>query len=133
VHPRLRRRASLPSQTMTATAATRVLNTDTPPLVELAVELGSGIRCWNRRARREARRHRESLSRGMSSVGDATRAEGKLGAVISSVDHYLQARERLIVELHAERGRSPRAIADLARMNHQAIANVIERATGERP
>jgi hypothetical protein len=69
----------------------------------------------------------------MSSVGDATRAEGKLGAVISSVDHYLQARERLIVELHAERGRSPRAIADLARMSHQAIANVIERATGERP
>jgi hypothetical protein len=32
---------------------------DAPLLVELALELGFGVRCWNRRARREGRRHRE--------------------------------------------------------------------------
>jgi hypothetical protein len=106
---------------------------DAPLLVELALELGSGIRCWNRRARREGRRHRESLGRGMSPVSDATRDERKLDAVISSVDHYLRARDRLIVELHAEHGRSLRAIADLAGMSHQAVANIMERANGERP
>jgi hypothetical protein len=70
-------------------------DTDTPLLVELALELGSGIRRWNRRARWEARRHRGSRGRGMSPVSDATRA-AKLEAVISSFDHYLQARDRLI-------------------------------------
>jgi hypothetical protein len=48
----------------------------------------------------------------MSPVSDATRAERKLDSVISSVDHYLQARDRLIVELHAEHGRLLRAIHD---------------------
>ena len=57
----------------------------------------------------------------------------KLEAVISSADRYLQARNRLIVELHAEHGRSLRAIADLAGMSHQAVANIIERSNREHP
>jgi hypothetical protein len=57
----------------------------------------------------------------------------QLEAVISSVDHYLQARDRLMVGLDAEQGDYCAPIADVAGMSHQAVANIIERANGERP